>query len=380
MDLKYSFVYAGVNIFCLIVSLIILRKFTTNVGSEEEIRFFRRMTYSFMGFLVAEIIWALGVSGMITMPPLVYGLIKMFGTYCIPLMVYFWFWFAMVKYKNAKINSKMWRLISFIPMILLLIIYIISSKAGIVYKITESNEVIKGPGYNLSGLVDNLYGISIIVYSIFLMLKKKEMDKSNYIIQIVFILLCTLGGFIDGLVVDTPIMALTICVSFIYLFINLQEPQIFNDALTGLNNRRRANSYINEMIKNTNENNPLHLFMLDIDSFKQINDTKGHLEGDKALCVVGEAVAKETDEYRGFAARWGGDEFIVAIHSNKENFVEEFKEGLDKRLEEYVKRDNIAYKLKVSLGGTFTDTPTTQLNELINKADKELYKNKKHLR
>ena len=108
MDLKYSFVYAGVNIFCLIVSLIILRKFTTNVGSEEEIRFFRRMTYSFMGFLVAEIIWALGVSGMITMPPLVYGLIKMFGTYCIPLMVYFWFWFAMVKYKNAKINSKMW--------------------------------------------------------------------------------------------------------------------------------------------------------------------------------------------------------------------------------------------------------------------------------
>ena len=377
MDLKYSFVYAGVNIFCLIISLIILRKFTTNVGSEGEIKYFRRMTYAFSAFLVAEIIWALGTSGMIKVSPLVYGLIKMFGTYCIPLMVYFWFWFAMIKYRNVAINSTKWKFISFVPMIALLIIYIISFKVGIVYQITDTKEVIKGPGYNLSGIVDNIYGVSIIVYSVILMLKKKEIDKSNYIIQIVFILLCTLGGFMDGWIVDTPIMALAICVSFIFLFINLQEPQIFNDALTGLNNRRRANSYIKEMLKNTSDTNPLYLFMLDIDHFKQINDTKGHLEGDKALCVVGEAIAKETDEYRGFAARWGGDEFIVAIHTDIEGFEKQFKEGLDSRLKRYSERDAIAYPLEVSLGHTKTNNPLIPLNELVNNADKELYKNKK---
>ena len=134
------------------------------------------------------------------------------------------------------------------------------------------------------------------------------------------------------------------------------------------------------MIKNTNENNPLHLFMLDIDSFKQINDTKGHLEGDKALCVVGEAIAKETDEYRGFAARWGGDEFIVAINANIENFEEVFKKGLDERLETYAKNMGIYYDLTVSAGHTETTSNVASLTSLINQADKDLYKNKKYSR
>ena len=376
MDIKYGIVYASVNIFCLIVVMIIMQKFTTNVGSEEEIKQFRKMTTSFLGFLLAEIIWALAISGILNMSPFIYGMIKMIGTYFIPLMVYFWFWFALTKYKNVKTKIASWRLLTFIPMIILLIFYLSSFKTGIVFKITENNEVIKGPGYNLSGLVDNFYGLSIIVYSIYLMAKTKELDKSNYIIQILFILLCTFGGFMDGIILDTPIMAMTITVSFVFLFINLQEPQIFNDALTGLNNRRRANNYINTMISNTNGNNPLHLFMLDIDGFKQINDTKGHLEGDKAICIVGDAIARETDEYRGFAARWGGDEFIVAIHSDKEDFDIIFKKGLEERLNEYVEKNKLNYKLSVSLGHCESDSPNASLNELIKVADRQLYNNK----
>ena len=380
MDYRYALVYASVNIFCLVISLIILQKFTTNVGNEQEINYFRKMTTSFAIFLVAEIFWAIAECGMLSVSPLVSGLVKMAGTFFIPLMVYFWFWFVMYKYKNEKMKGKLWKFITFIPMILLAIVYIISYKAGIIYQIVGGKEVIEGPGFNLSGLVDNIYGIAIIIYSIILMRRKKEKDKSNYIIQIVFILLCTFGGFVDGLAKDTPIMALAICLSFVFLFINLQEPQIFNDALTGLNNRRRANSYIEIMISNTDEKKPLHLFMIDIDAFKQINDTKGHLEGDKALCVVGEAIAKETDEYRGFAARWGGDEFIVAINANIESFEELFKKGLDERLETYAKNIGIHYDLTVSAGHTETTSNVASLTSLINQADKDLYKNKKYSR
>ena len=91
MDYKYALVYASVNIFCWIISLIILQKFTTNVGNEQEIRYFRRMIDSFSVFLLTEIIWALSVSEIINLPSKVYGLIKIAGTFFIPLMVYFWF-------------------------------------------------------------------------------------------------------------------------------------------------------------------------------------------------------------------------------------------------------------------------------------------------
>ena len=83
---------------------------------------------------------------------------------------------------------------------------------------------------------------------------------------------------------------------------------------------------------------------------------------------------KLTQELMDVIASYMNDEIREDLHSKMAPCEPE------RFLKEYAKRDNIAYKLEVSLGESLTDTPTTQLNELINKADKELYKNKKHLR
>ena len=62
----------------------------------------------------------------------------------------------------------------------------------------------------------------------------------------------------------------------IYLeFIDMLDMQVNNDALTGLNNRRRAEYYLTDCIEDA-EKNPFCIYMIDVDHFKQINDTYGH--------------------------------------------------------------------------------------------------------
>jgi diguanylate cyclase (GGDEF)-like protein len=89
--------------------------------------------------------------------------------------------------------------------------------------------------------------------------------------------------------------------------------QAVTDELTGLANPRRFRELIEkESVRAQRFGHPLSLLLLDIDDFKQVNDTYGHLQGDEVLRAVGRILA---DESRGVdePARYGGEEFIVAL-------------------------------------------------------------------
>ena len=377
MTQAYLVTYGAVDVFCILMSIIILRKFTTNVGSEVEIRYFRWMTISFMGFILAEFIWVLGKAGMLPASDTAYDLIKILGTWFMPVMVYSWFCFAENKFKSKFINKRSNRFLAFIPIIILTVFYILSFKAGIIFKISE-NSVERGPGFNLSGLVNNIYGLAIVIHAIILYIKSDSKTFRNVcIIQIMFILTCTFGGFIDGLFVNTPVLPLTVGLSFIYLFINLQEPQIFSDALTGLNNRRSAEVHFQRTVDDAYEEVPLNFFMMDINNFKKINDTYAHLEGDKALCLVADVLRHMENKYKGFSARWGGDEFLTMILGGTCDSAEEFSGEVNSAIQAKKEELNLKYDLSVAVGHAYTTSKKADIKSVINNADKALYKNKK---
>ena len=80
-----------------------------------------------------------------------------------------------------------------------------------------------------------------------------------------------------------PLLGLSIFMMILILFLMIQNMQVYNDALTGLNNRRRLNQYLEDRLSKASPARPLLLFIMDINSFKSINDVYGHLEGDHAL-------------------------------------------------------------------------------------------------
>ena len=378
MDIRFAFIYIAVNAFCFIVAAIIVSKFSLNVGSERDIIIFRRMVYSYMVFLFTEIIWAFGYSGIFNINPTVYGLIKASGTFFIPLMVYFWFTFALNRFHISidKIGTK---LLIALPIILLFIAYISSYFTKIIFVINDQGFVEYGPGYVLGGVVDNVYGVAIIITSCILLIKNKgKIDRSTFIIQIIFIAICTIGGILDAYIVDTPIMQLAICLSFVYLFINIQEPNIYNDSLTGLHNRRRTDIFMRDIIEGNN--NDWHLFMMDIDNFKKTNDTKGHVFGDNVIKIVADSIEEAANEYkRGFAARWGGDEFVAIMQDEREDFTKELDDKIENNIKNHLEENNINYPIHISIGHVkFDKDKIKNLKEFIDAADKQLYIDKKN--
>ena len=79
------------------------------------------------------------------------------------------------------------------------------------------------------------------------------------------------------------------------------------DELTGLGNRRQANEWLADA-----ENSTL-LLLVDLDHFKEINDTHGHAFGDRVLVEVGSCLAEFAARHGGRAARWGGEEFLLIL-------------------------------------------------------------------
>ena len=161
---------------------------------------------------------------------------------------------------------------------------------------------------------------------------------------------------------------------------NLSEPQIYNvykDVLTGIDNRRSADRHLEEIMEESPLTSPFYLFITDIDHFKQINDTMGHLEGDKALKAVAGAVVEVADEFHGFGARWGGDEFIVIIPNTKDaTLPSRFSQRLDEKLQQYTNRYRFPYQLSMTIGYAFCESSDDDIANIIDVADKMLYQNR----
>jgi diguanylate cyclase (GGDEF)-like protein len=147
------------------------------------------------------------------------------------------------------------------------------------------------------------------------------------------------------------------------------------DKLTQVNNRQNLLSFLEYKVLNHTEK--LFLFMMDLDYFKTINDTYGHLEGDDALIRAATALKMACGDFkrRPYIARYGGDEFIVVIESTKpeaEALIARIRESLDT----LNKQANRPYELKFSIGvGEYH--PGMNANDLIEAADHALYEIKR---
>lgn len=147
-----------------------------------------------------------------------------------------------------------------------------------------------------------------------------------------------------------------------------------HDALTGLYNRLAFNQMIEKM-KDTVALNGLSILIMDIDKFKEINDTKGHLIGDVVLQQLSRLIKDNFGESC-LASRWGGEEFAILIYSD-ENVLEK-AEKFRKIVEDYVfDEEELKLKLTISIGvASVPKNSIPNFTELFACADKRLYQAK----
>lgn len=152
------------------------------------------------------------------------------------------------------------------------------------------------------------------------------------------------------------------------------------DGLTGIYNRRYLTKLFNEyMYESINNRTPLSVALFDIDFFKKINDTYGHLFGDEIIKTIANLAKNIADENDGIVSRYGGEEFVI-IFPNKG--LEEAYPAVE-RLHLEVKQLGIEHhgkQVTVNVSVGFTSFPKTckDPRELLNRADWSMYYSKQH--
>ena len=153
------------------------------------------------------------------------------------------------------------------------------------------------------------------------------------------------------------------------------------DPLTGLPNRRAFDEVYNREFSNAvHLQQSFAIMILDIDFFKQYNDTYGHIAGDNCLQNISSVFYKVISFAMDFAARFGGEEFIVLLHDTDEEGAEKVAENIQRQINDLNiphTTSTVASHVTVSVGIAI-DHPDSQTDPaaFLNRADKALYQAK----
>ena len=159
----------------------------------------------------------------------------------------------------------------------------------------------------------------------------------------------------------------------------IKEQEAITDGLTNVFNYRFFQTQIErELVRSDRHGKSFSVAMIDIDNFKQYNDTHGHLIGDEALRIIAQTIIKNIRK-SDILARYGGDEFVMILPELDKNQSKALAEKLCAVIRETKvpkKKTAMKVKLTVSLGiSTFPDDGNTE-EALLKKADEALYRAK----
>jgi len=149
-----------------------------------------------------------------------------------------------------------------------------------------------------------------------------------------------------------------------------QEENALTDELTKLPNRRAlAQRFLQEMQRARRHHNAIAFLMIDLDHFKQVNDTYGHLNGDAVLHELAQILASSARE-SDVCARYGGEEFALILHETTESGAKILAERIRAKVAAATFPGGL--KLTISIGVSATDDATL-FTQLMDRADQALY-------
>jgi len=146
------------------------------------------------------------------------------------------------------------------------------------------------------------------------------------------------------------------------------------DSLTGLHNRRYLSRHLDGLLADARKNaKPLALLMVDIDHFKSVNDTHGHAVGDEVIRVVANRLQQHVRSFDTIA-RWGGEEFVVAMPDASLDVATTVAERLRRKIAAAPARmDSEGLELPITVSIGIAVASNDGAAELLQRADAALY-------
>lgn len=373
--MEYTLMYCEINLISLMILAIIVFMEEKDQKERAEQHAFERVVLAVFIVLVFDILWVLiqNYSKSIMLNWIV-NMLYMIATGFVSIL-----W---VQYIYAELGiftfSRKKKVLLALPLIVLIVLCLLSPATKWIFYIDNYNHYNRGSLNMIQRIICSGY----LIYSVILTIIDYRHDnntvrKAQNKLIVSFIIMPIIGIILQTHLNGLPIIWPMITLSILLICINSQNKQISTDGLTGLNNRRQFDNYLERITFDRHNKTDLYLLLLDIDNFKQINDKYGHQEGDNALIQVAGVLKDVCGSYDAFLARYGGEEFAIIIETNKNKVIDDLKHDIDIRLDKCTADLKLKYKLGLSKGvSLFNEDGKYPVEYLINDADQAMYQDK----
>lgn len=251
---------------------------------------------------------------------------------------------------------------------------VISQFTGWYYFIDNGNIYHRGPLFFVSVFITLFL---IILAFIVIVLKQKEIGEKQLFSLLIFPLLPIAGLILQIFIYGISFVLNSIVLSLLIVVLNMQNDTIYSDFLTGAGNRKKLEAILKDAVKRSSIRRTFSLVMLDIDDFKEINDSYGHEMGDIALKAVAELL-RRCVRSKDYVVRFGGDEFCLVLEIYNETGLDTIVGRINSCVEQFNASGQYPFSLSFTIGAAVYDYNSgMKPEELIKQVDMLMYENKR---
>ncbi|WP_029231537.1 GGDEF domain-containing protein [Butyrivibrio sp. VCB2006] len=374
--------YVLANFACIVFLSIVVFNLERGVDKQFSTVILSRIMKMLVLYFVTDSAWILFECGVFHSNKIGMYIATIIPYICLLMTSWLWYSYCEIVQGSTKILTRKGIFTSAIPFFVALLILIIGVFTDYLFKIDGTGYLEYGPLYVVLLSVPFgylMYSSIRAFYRAFT--SNRYYDHGLFVAMGLFPVTPLTCGVLQAFFLTVPIMCYGATAAMLLLYITAIENHISTDPLTQINNRQEMQRYLTQKMKSKNQDMDLYLMILDVDHFKSINDKYGHVEGDKALVTVAEAMKASCSDSRNraFLSRFGGDEFIVIMEAEGRHQVQETADLIRANVVRLNEESGAPFKLEASIGYAKYDfdNPTT-IPQFIAKADEKLYEMKEN--
>ena len=371
--------YVEVSITGVALLAVILANQSKSVGSSSLQRQFNRMLYATIAILIIDAAcWTIDGTtfyGARTLNFVVETLYYFFNIF----MPFLW-----AAYTESALSSDSKRVrrrthLLMLPLLAYVVLLFFNIGNNWIFVIDAQNHYHRG-GYLI---ITFLFAYGYLLYASVRALVKASKFKfrgegKQYLAMAYFLIPPTIGGVIQTLYFGMNCIWIGTVIGAVLVYIDMLNRQISTEPLTGLNNRRELMKFLSRETREFGRSSVLALIMLDVDRFKEVNDTYGHFRGDELLVTVADVLKRSCKHTPAFLARIGGDEFCIVYPADSVEEVEWLIAKVGNNISAWNATNNELIPLSLSIGySIWQPEADDSIDALYKRADQSMYETKR---
>ena len=370
----YLGLYELINAFCGLVLLTLILHSRVGMGLTATRRRYMRAAILLVIFYAADSLWYAMDCGVLPQNRSVSMLLK--SIYFVSSSAAGYSWFVYMETLTGALFTRSRKRIFFSGALVWvhLVLTVINWFTGILFWEDEALQYSRGPFFGLQYLVVYAY-LAIAAFHALYKANHNYIDRSRYIVIATFPIIPAISALLQLFYWRIPFNCMAFTLSVLIMYMNELGDQVSREPLTGLANRKHFMHALEEGMDAHENDGQLYLFMIDMNRFKRINDTFGHVEGDKAILMTVEALREACSEMHRkiVLSRYGGDEFAIIAELEREEEAKELKKKICSKIEDRNTGILLSYRLSLSIGCARYTPEYKGIRSFIAAADKELY-------